>query len=106
MRLLRFCTIGALGAGLAFAVHPSAAAPVPPAGPAAEKLLHKVHRDHRECRWGYVEEWDRNAWHRHRRDGEPVACSRRRDDDRDWRPDRDDDDDRTCVQVGPVRVCQ
>jgi hypothetical protein len=103
MRVSCLCTLGALGAGLALVVHPVAAAPVTSAGPAAEQLLHRVHGDHRECRWGYVEEWDRSARHRHRRNGDPAPC--REDDDRDRNYDRDDDDDRTCVQVGPLTVC-
>ena len=104
MRVTCLYTLGALGAGLALVVHPVAAAPVTAAGPVAEQMLHKVHGNHRECRWGYVEEWDRSARHRHRRNGDPAPC-RGQDDDGDWDSDRDDDDDRTCVQVGPLTVC-
>lgn len=104
MRVFCLYMLGAFGAGLALIAAPLAAAPVMPAGPATEQLLHKVHGDHRNCRWGYVEEWDRSARHRHRRNGDPAPCSSQ-DDDQDWGSDDDDGDDRTCVQVGPLTVC-
>lgn len=109
MWLFRFGFVGVMAGCVCLASQTATGAPSPATGTSqgASHLVHKIRGDHRDCRRGYVRDWGEVAWHRHRWNGEPVPCHRR-EGDRDWRSDRDEDDrdDRRCVQVGPVTVCQ